>query len=309
MSHKLEFEFPTEQARDTFEDWWGLGGKDDYEGTVLLWRQAENSIEERVPDLLPQRVSPPQPTMAKNGQRSVTILRGMSGCGKTTQARALLDEASRTRGFSTAHISNDLFFETYAVNFSYERLKEAIIWAQCMFVEALHRGIEFIVVDNTHTRGWEYAFYVRMAKLFGYEVTITNLNPPTYKAATEIALNASAPVYKAIEQWHRFEDHSPTLGSFLTRTGEEAVERMNERPVLKGGEYCLSVSLQWSVSCSAWLWLSTEWLRFVNRGEVTSRVRLSPSSGWFCWSWACVCWFTPAGVSSPCFSEGQAHEQ
>ena len=60
----------------------------------------------------------------------------------------------------------------YVKNFNPSKLGEAHQWNQDRVIEAMSKGINPIVVDNTHTQAWEAKPYVKAALKNGYEVII-----------------------------------------------------------------------------------------------------------------------------------------
>lgn len=59
--------------------------------------------------------------------------------------------------------------------FNVTKLNQAHVAAQCKFVEALAANTPRVIVDNTSSQAWEYQLYTTLAKTFGYEVTIVEI--------------------------------------------------------------------------------------------------------------------------------------
>jgi len=72
-------------------------------------------------------------------------------------------------------------------DFDATKLPEA--HARCMesFVQALMRGSEMVILDNTCMRRWEYHRYEMVARLAGYEVEIIEIVPATINELRECA--------------------------------------------------------------------------------------------------------------------------
>ena len=50
-------------------------------------------------------------------------------------------------------------------------------WCWGKFIDAVAAGHECIVVDNTNTQPWEYENYIKLAKIFDYNVEIIHVTP------------------------------------------------------------------------------------------------------------------------------------
>ena len=107
----------------------------------------------------------------------VTVLRGISGSGKTTWTKA---------HESKAHIvSADFYFMRDGVyTFDPQKLEEN--HAKCFraFMEALLKSEEWIIVDNTNICAWEYSPYVLAAEAYGYAVELV-----TFECSVEVSLS------------------------------------------------------------------------------------------------------------------------
>lgn len=107
----------------------------------------------------------------------VTILRGISGSGKTTWVKKNAPNATI--------VSTDNFFivdgvYTYDIN----KLEENHRKAFRFFLDSLAAGKEWIVVDNTNVHSWEYAPYVSAAGAYNYDIEIL-----TFECTAEISLS------------------------------------------------------------------------------------------------------------------------
>lgn len=102
--------------------------------------------------------------------KTITLVRGLPGSGKTRKAHEL-------RGIAgTMHASDDYFTDEKGVyTFDYERLPES--HQQCLaFVgQDILDGIRDIIVHNTFTRAWEMQSYFRLAVAHGYRISIVDL--------------------------------------------------------------------------------------------------------------------------------------
>lgn len=143
--------------------------------------------------------------------RTVTILRGVSGSGKSTYT---------AKNFSTATVcSADLFFLKDGVyQFDATKLGNAHSWCFRQFEAALQRGDDSVVVDNTNTKLWEFKNYVQAAAKYGYEVKVVRL---TVDVAVAAARNLhGVPVETVQRMQDRFQDFP---GEEIVNTGVTGV--------------------------------------------------------------------------------------
>ena len=93
--------------------------------------------------------------------KTLILLRGLPGAGKSTLAASLTRE----------HYETDMFFERgNGYEFDVSRLREAHQWCQDMVWMAMIRGELKIVVSNTFTQEWEMEAYYELAKRYDYQV-------------------------------------------------------------------------------------------------------------------------------------------
>lgn len=107
--------------------------------------------------------------------RLVLILRGVSGSGKSTEAARWLG-----RALSPVIVSADSHM---GLDFDWGRLAE--VHERCFvdFVDALNRGHDLVVIDNTNTRLSEVERYVREARASNYEVLVLQIHEDPKVAA------------------------------------------------------------------------------------------------------------------------------
>jgi predicted kinase len=95
--------------------------------------------------------------------KTLILLRGLPGSGKTTLANAL----------AGINIEADMFFisrETGEYKFDAAKLKYAHNWCQDVVEHWMTSEEQRIIVSNTFTQEWEMDFYYTLAKTYGYRV-------------------------------------------------------------------------------------------------------------------------------------------
>jgi len=91
-------------------------------------------------------------------EKTIIILRGLPGSGKTTLANQLC----KRRG--VVYSTNDYFTNDNGdYKFRPYKLKEAHLWNQQRTAAAMEKGVNLIVINNINIRKWEAKPYVKMA--------------------------------------------------------------------------------------------------------------------------------------------------
>jgi predicted kinase len=113
------------------------------------------------------------------------ILRGLPGSGKSTYARKRWPLMRADRfiwGGEDKHaqpvwVSIDHEFTNLSGEYEWEakRVGQAAAAANIRLVRLLRESVETVIVDNTHSRLWEYHLALDLAYAFGYEVEIVSL--------------------------------------------------------------------------------------------------------------------------------------
>ena len=116
--------------------------------------------------------------------KTVIIIRGLPGSGKSRYAVQLSEKHETSIVCSADH-----FFETTVTTsgghpykeyrFDPTKLPEA--HSECFkgFLDALMKGYEYIIVDNTNIHRWEFQNYEIPAIISGYEVKIVEFRAET----------------------------------------------------------------------------------------------------------------------------------
>jgi predicted kinase len=101
--------------------------------------------------------------------KTVYIMRGIPGSGKSTEARQLAGSGG------VIHSTDDYFMSDGEYRFNVTDLPANHAKNFSSFTNSLRHGVSPIVVDNTNTKTWEYSRYVQQAKKFGYAVEIVEM--------------------------------------------------------------------------------------------------------------------------------------
>lgn len=93
--------------------------------------------------------------------KSLFLLRGCPGAGKSTLAKAI----------GGSHVEADMFFlKENEYKFDPLLLKEAHEWCKKKVETAMSKGADKVVVSNTFTRKWEMSTYYELAEKYGFTV-------------------------------------------------------------------------------------------------------------------------------------------
>lgn len=98
--------------------------------------------------------------------KTLYLLRGLPGCGKSTLAKSLSNSM-------TGHVEADMFFvdDDGSYNFDGSKLKDAHAWCQKQAEDFMSLyEYETVIVSNTFTQEWEMTPYLEMAERYGYIV-------------------------------------------------------------------------------------------------------------------------------------------
>ena len=115
---------------------------------------------------------------ARAPPRTVFIMRGLPGTGKSTFVRALREALPQQM---LTVCSADFFFEKEGrYTFDLSQLYAAHLSCKAKFEEALAKLTSFIVVDNTNVTRRDYQKYISLASQTGYSVRLLEMVCPTY---------------------------------------------------------------------------------------------------------------------------------
>jgi predicted kinase len=93
--------------------------------------------------------------------KSLFLLRGLPGAGKSTLAKSI----------GGSHIEADMFFmKDGEYQFDPTKLRDAHEWCRRTTETAMVRGSDKVIVSNTFTQEWEMKAYYELAKNHGFTV-------------------------------------------------------------------------------------------------------------------------------------------
>jgi predicted kinase len=97
--------------------------------------------------------------------KTLILLRGLPGAGKTTVAKMMVNE-------DYCHKEADMFFVDHEGNYNFElsKIKDAHAWCQEEVEFLLKLEHSPVVVSNTFTQEWEMDAYYKLAEKYGYRV-------------------------------------------------------------------------------------------------------------------------------------------
>jgi predicted kinase len=130
--------------------------------------------------------------------RTVTILRGISGAGKSTYTKA-----NHPNAF-VCSADNYFIGQDGVYRFDGRALGKAHDWCKQQFLNALQTSVDDIVVDNTNTTMRELKYYFDTAQDYGYGIEVVRLVvDPKIAAARNLH---GVPAEKVQQMQDRFQD-------------------------------------------------------------------------------------------------------
>ena len=106
-------------------------------------------------------------------KKTLFLIRGLAGSGKTTLAKALATMSQARHGKVWTVCADDYFYDDEGeYNFNASELKNAHEACQARTRLLMKSGVENIVVHNTFSTFWEMQFYHDQASIYDYSVFI-----------------------------------------------------------------------------------------------------------------------------------------
>lgn len=101
-------------------------------------------------------------------QKTVYIMQGASGSGKSTVAGRIAAGCAGSALLAKVYSTDDFFTKMSGYAFNPKRLGEAHAWNQDRFRNDLAKGdFDVLIVDNTNIKAWEARLYVEAAVAAG----------------------------------------------------------------------------------------------------------------------------------------------
>lgn len=174
----------------------------------IMSKAFENSYYTKTPLSDPQvKGSPDLLCVFSNENKTVFIMRGISGSGKSHYVQGIL-QAPGNRGKSKRVCSADHFFD--GREFDPFLLGQAHATCMRVFLDAVGEGIDIVILDNTNICKWEYENYETIAKMLGYQVEIIEITVDSIRELCQCADRNVHAVPKSVvaNQAMRFERDS-----------------------------------------------------------------------------------------------------
>lgn len=111
--------------------------------------------------------------------KTVFIMRGVSGSGKSTMARTLAGSTG------IIHSTDEFFMVNGEYRFDGSKLSEYHKKNFECFVNSLRQGVGVVVCDNVNALRWHYRHYISEAQRFGYQVAFVVMPHPRPEVAAK----------------------------------------------------------------------------------------------------------------------------
>lgn len=99
--------------------------------------------------------------------KTVYILRGLPGSGKSTEASKIAKDPE-----SVICSADNYFIKNGKYTFNAKELPNAHYFCAKLFMQALKDGVNCVVVDNTNIKKRDYRDYLAYAEQYGYTVKV-----------------------------------------------------------------------------------------------------------------------------------------
>jgi predicted kinase len=157
--------------------------------------------------------------------KTLHIMRGVSGSGKSTATQALIDSVTRNIGYSDNHtvvhstdsvIERDFddygkFFNEMNESNDFSMLGTVHRRNQLEATESMEKGVTHVIIDNTNLTRKEFKPYVKVAEANGYNVVIHNIQYAPLTAEDLFRRNTHNVPMTVIENMIRKFDLDPNM--------------------------------------------------------------------------------------------------
>ena len=97
----------------------------------------------------------------------LTLIRGLPGSGKSTLAHTIAESKDCHH-----YEADDYFMVDGVYTFDPAKISAAHSYCKNATASSMKQGVESVIVSNTFTQKWEILPYIRLAKLYNYEVQL-----------------------------------------------------------------------------------------------------------------------------------------
>ena len=107
--------------------------------------------------------------------KTLIIMRGLPGSGKSTRAKELLGKGiiHSTDSYLTDPNTGEYKFDPNKIKDYHQKNLEAAI-------QSMQDGVSPVIIDNTNIQRWQYQKYIDAAEEHGYDVKFETLDPTNY---------------------------------------------------------------------------------------------------------------------------------
>lgn len=141
--------------------------------------------------------------------KTVLVLGGLPGSGKSTEAKRLARKHLKESGEEATICSADHFFEDEEGNYEFNPGLIGKAHEACLakFVRALEAEVGLVIVDNTNTQKWEFQRYVELGNEHGYTVELDRKPCPDEKTLRGWHKRCvhNVPLKHVFEMWKRWD--------------------------------------------------------------------------------------------------------
>lgn len=171
-----------------------------------------------------------------DGARTLVLMRGLPGSGKSFLARKIVDAIYHTKNkHYNTHIfsTDDYFMRSNVYVYDKSRLQDAHEWNQKRASEAMTAGVSPVIIDNTNIEFWEMEFYVVKGVKNGYIIEVVEPNTPWAKKANQLCKKTSHNVPVALIRKKLENFQSGVDGDYLMNLFKLFYLPFNKPPVLR----------------------------------------------------------------------------